>query len=141
MISDDLDLFNNSRTINFAPMLIEAATGFRGDLVGSRSICPGCCNENTDIDYVVVVTTLLETVEDMVADGWAIGDCSLPSSGEIPATQLFISLRKGLLNVLLTENEGWRNKFLLANRVATQLGLTSKDHRIKLFQAILYGNG
>lgn len=51
----------------------------------------------------------------------------------------FVSLRRGLVNIILTGDIEFADNHRLATRLSQRLGLTCRDHRKMLFRAILYG--
>jgi hypothetical protein len=67
------------------------------------------------------------------------------AGGSIPCGEanqsLFTSLTRGELNLIVTDDEGFADRFMLATRLCTRLNLKMKDERVALFQAVLYGNG
>jgi hypothetical protein len=52
----------------------------------------------------------------------------------------FVSLRRGEVNLIVTDQTRFFRRFLAATSVAKKLNLLSKPDRIDLFQAVLYGN-
>lgn len=121
---------------------LEEMLGAPLEMVGSRVICPNALRPNSDWDYLVLVKGLRRAVKLLVENDFVCGTSlgahdTLNSEGQI----VFASLKRGLVNVIATDDEDWHKAFLLANRTATMLGLTVKSQRILLFQAILYGNG
>lgn len=51
----------------------------------------------------------------------------------------FTSYRKGDINLILCNKKPFYKKFVLATLIAKELNLLEKEHRISLFQAMLYG--
>lgn len=45
----------------------------------------------------------------------------------------------GKLNVLITANRDWHNRFLAATSLAKKYNLKTRPERVELFQAVLYG--
>lgn len=107
---------------------------------GSRVICPGAVSTTSDWDY-------LFHVEDLTSAAIALGEMDFDLGRYVDPVQIvngpkrFVSLRRGFINVLLTNDPEFFEAFRLATRVATKLGLTNKADRVTLFQAVLYGNG
>jgi hypothetical protein len=54
---------------------------------------------------------------------------------------VFVSLRSGDVNLIVTSDARFAARFLVATRLATQLNLLNKNDRVALFQAVLYGKG
>jgi hypothetical protein len=103
------------------------------EYVGSRVTCSPA-PKDTDED-VLLLTDDIETL---------IGDCieiGFTRDGSIDSTypKEFVSLRSGTMNFIITDNEEFFKKFMLATHVCKSLNVTPKRHRITVFQAILYG--
>jgi hypothetical protein len=104
------------------------------EYVGSRVTCDPAPTY-TDED-VLLLTDDIETL---------IGDCievGFVRDGDHKASypKEFVSLRSGELNFIVTDNEEFYNKFMLATHVCKSLNVMSKINRITVFQAILYNN-
>lgn len=104
------------------------------EYVGSRVTCSPAPTD-TDED-VLLLTDDLSTL---------IGDCievGFTQDGEVGRAypKEFVSLRSGTMNFIVTDNEEFFKKFMLATHVCKFLNLKSKADRICVFQAILYGN-
>jgi hypothetical protein len=104
------------------------------EYVGSRVTCVPAPTD-TDED-VLLLTDDLNTL---------IGDCievGFTQDGEAGKTypKEFVSLRSGTMNFIVTDNEEFFKKFMLATHVCKSLNVKSKADRICVFQAILYGN-
>jgi hypothetical protein len=104
------------------------------EYVGSRVTCSPAPTD-TDED-VLLLTDDLNTL---------IGDCievGFTRDGDTKASYPvgFVSLRNGSMNFIVTDNEEFYKKFMLATHVCKFLNLKSKVDRICVFQAILYGN-
>jgi hypothetical protein len=108
--------------------------------VGSRVTCDPPVVD-TDSDWLVVVTDWQAFIDTATTEGFEL-------SGSVPAdelkrpdgTQKFWSLRRGILNLIVTDCPVFANNFIAATSVAKRLNLINKDDRIALFQAVLYGN-
>lgn len=117
------------------------------EATGSRVICPPeSWTEKTDHDWIVRVLDLRSAVKRLILDGFTWGgskpeNCDEDFEPIISPGTLFASLRRGPLNIIATSDGDFFKRFTLATRVATDLRLTVKGDRIRLFQAILYGNG
>ena len=51
----------------------------------------------------------------------------------------FHSLRQGEINLIITDEKEFYDKFMLATHVCKSLNVLDKQHRITVFQSILYG--
>jgi hypothetical protein len=103
------------------------------EYVGSRITCNPAPTD-TDED-VLLLTDDLETL---------IGDCievGFTRDGDTKASypEGFVSLRNGTMNFIVTDDEEFYKKFMLATHVCKSLNLMEKNNRITVFQAILYG--
>ncbi len=104
------------------------------EYVGSRITCNPAPTD-TDED-VLLLTDDLETL---------IGDCievGFTRDGDTKASypEGFVSLRNGSMNFIVTDDEEFYKKFMLATHVCKFLNVKAKVDRICVFQAILYGN-
>jgi hypothetical protein len=104
------------------------------EYVGSRITCNPAPTD-TDED-VLLLTDDLETL---------IGDCievGFTRDGDTKASYPvgFVSLRNGSMNFIVTDDEEFYKKFMLATHVCKFLNVMTKVDRICVFQAILYGN-
>jgi hypothetical protein len=104
------------------------------EYVGSRVTCSPAPTD-TDED-VLLLTDDLETL---------IGDCievGFTRDGDTKASYPvgFVSLRNGSMNFIVTDDEEFYKKFMLATHVCKSLNVMSKIDRIIVFQAILYNN-
>lgn len=100
---------------------------------GSRYICnpPPI---DTDNDTIVLASEGYE--EALSADGF---DYTM-SEVDYGTQGLFLSWRKGENNYIVTTDEEFYNRFVKATNLAKLLNLLRKEHRVALFQAILYDN-
>lgn len=104
------------------------------EYVGSRITCSPPPTD-TDED-VLLLTDDLETL---------IGDCievGFTRDGDTKASypEGFVSLRNGSMNFIVTDDEEFYKKFMLATHVCKFLNVKAKVDRICVFQAVLYGN-
>lgn len=103
------------------------------EYVGSRVTCSPAPTD-TDED-VLLLTDDLETL---------IGDCievGFTRDGAVDRSypKEFVSLRNGTMNFIVTDNEEFYKKFMLATHVCKSLNVMKKYDRLTVFQAILYG--
>jgi hypothetical protein len=108
--------------------------------VGSRVTC-NPAPTNTDADYLVLVKNAYEFRDLVFSEGWALGGSMVLDDANSPVLpdDGFSSYTKYDVNLIVTADETFFNKFILATHVAKSLNLLDKAHRICLFQAILYG--
>ena len=95
------------------------------------------CNpppQGTDKDYLYLVSDAEVAKQALAEKGFLI-------EGNGYCGDHFTSYRRGNTNLIVTSDENFYNKFLLATRVAKKFNLLRKEDRVTLFQAILYGNG
>lgn len=113
---------------------------------------------DTDIDFVCKVPNIEEFYDYALENGWE-------SSTELPARRNgpthagaltmappaimprplrvpyaigdFISFRRGNINLIVTQKRGFFDRYLKATMLAKEFNLLDKDHRIKLFTAIV----
>ena len=103
------------------------------EYVGSRVTC-NPPPKDTDED-VLLLTDDLNTL---------IGDCievGFTRDGDVTSSYPteFVSLRNGTMNFIVTDDEEFFDKFMLATSVCKSLNLLEKQNRITVFQVILYG--
>jgi hypothetical protein len=113
-------------------------------LVGSRITCNP---PPTNTDQDVLVLTDKDLFENHLKprlaehhfdnDGSDCGDIS-EYLGEDELT--FQSFSHGDLNLIVTFSDQFYRRFLAATSIAKLLNIMQKEHRIALFQAVLYGN-
>lgn len=106
---------------------------------GSRVICNPAPTD-TDQDYVVLLKgndelAVVEAFQDAGydQDGEETYDvlCELAAGG-------WTSFRKGDVNYIVTFDEGFFNRFVLATNIGKVQNLLKKEDRVKLFKYILY---
>lgn len=105
--------------------------------VGSRVTCNPPPTD-TDQDYLVLVT-------DEQQHYWLCNATDLgfwldnESEHYEPSEASFNSWRnEDNINLIITRNCEWHERFLLATKIAKRFNLMKKEHRKRLFQAILY---
>lgn len=96
------------------------------EYTGSRFICPDHCEAEADWDVVCLVKELPELGEPYCG------------ANDPYFESIKFPLDAGLLNIIATKDQAFYLRFCTATRVARWLGLTSREDRVKLFQAILY---
>lgn len=103
---------------------------------GSRVICrpPPL---DTDEDWVLLVSDVAAFGMEALLEGWSGSPVALDAA-KYPHG--FASYRKGELNLIVTAGEDFFQRFIAATSVAQRLNLHSKEDRVALFQAVLYGN-
>jgi len=103
------------------------------EYVGSRITCSP---PPTDTDEDVLLLT--DNIDTLIADCIEVG---FRWDGDVTKSypDSFVSLRNGTMNLIITDNEEFFKKFMLATHVCKSLNVTPKRNRITVFQAILYG--
>jgi len=104
------------------------------EYVGSRVTCSPAPTD-TDEDVLLLTDDLNTLIGDCIEVGFT-RDGDTKTSYPVG----FVSLRNGTMNFIVTDNEEFYKKFMLATHVCKFLNLKSKVDRICVFQAILYGN-
>ena len=108
---------------------------------GSREICNPPVLD-TDDDTVLLVADLREFTLKAVAIGFEIGGSDVMARVDFEhESQKFVSLTCVDDNLIVVDDDSFFERFMLATRVAKKLNVATKENRIVLFQAILYGNG
>lgn len=103
------------------------------EYVGSRVTCNPPPTD-TDEDVLLLTNDLSMLIADCIEVGFTRdGDhkASYPTG--------FVSLRNGTMNFIVTDDEEFYKKFMLATHVCKSLNVQAKLDRICVFQAILYG--
>jgi hypothetical protein len=103
--------------------------------VGSRVTCDPAPTD-TDEDFLLLTCYVAPLIKECKALGFEGGEVYFDSAGE--ASSNFYSLKKGDINLIITEKQSFYDKFLLASHVCKTLNVLDKQHRITVFQAILY---
>ena len=105
---------------------------------GSRVTCSPAPTD-TDADYLVVIPNTHGAVADAVGK---LGEAGFKWEGgehyQI-AANTFMSWRKGDVNLIVTRNSSFAVKHGVATSICKKLNLMSKDDRIMVFKAVLYG--
>ena len=120
------------REFDFAQKLILQIT-----MVGSTATCNPPPTD-TDIDFLALISGDMKQFETLVSEAGFEHDGSEQYESD---GSYFRSFRKGSLNLIFTNDSEFHRKFLVASSVAKKLNLLSKDDRITLFKAVLYGDG
>ena len=100
------------------------------EYVGSRVTCVPAPTD-TDEDVLILVKNVDQFAGKCIRVGFK-ADGSYAGSA-------FVSLRLDEGNLIVTEEEEFYDKFMLATHVCKSLNVLDKQHRITVFQAILYG--
>lgn len=103
---------------------------------GSRAMCVPAPTD-TDEDWIVLVDSLQDFGAAAMGDGWT-GPAHPRDEEKYPDG--FDTFRSGIINLIVTAQEDFYRRFDAATHVGRRLNLLSKDDRIALFQAVLYGN-
>lgn len=116
--------------------LVKEGTFLATHPTGSRYTCNPSV-ENTDEDYICLVSSIKGIEKDL--EGFSI-DGSVPTDEQVSSEDTFVSFKRGNLNLIVTEDVNFYDKFVKCTRVAKNLNLLKKEDRITLFQFGLYGN-
>ena len=100
------------------------------EYVGSRVTCVPAPTD-TDEDVLVLVNNVDKFASKCIRVGFKAEGSYAGAS--------FVSLRLDEGNLIVTEEEEFYDKFMLATHVCKSLNVLDKQHRITVFQAILYG--
>ena len=103
------------------------------EYVGSRITCNPPPTD-TDEDVLLLTDDLNMLVADCIEVGF-----TRDGDTRMSYPEGFVSLRNGTMNFIVTDNEEFFDKFMLATFVCKSLNVLEKQHRITVFQAILYG--
>ncbi len=105
---------------------------------GSMVICNPPVT-NTDEDYVILVSSFVakqDLIDTLVADGFQL-DGSYNALGELSSRGGWASFKNpDKVNYIVTYDVEFYNRFVLATEIATEMNLTSKEDRKKLFMFI-----
>lgn len=114
--------------------------------VGSRVTCNPAPTD-TDEDWLCKVTNLDTFIDQAIAAGFTLdgslnqgviaGEADTASKSGLFAS---VSRKSDNLNLIATSNGVFFDRFVLATHVCKHLNVLPKDHRIAVFQAILYGH-
>lgn len=118
-------------------------------LCGSRVTCRPAPT-NTDQDVVVLVADILATaswegrpgsaMKEYAAMSSGLASCGWCVGGSGEGDDDFESWTKGDINLILTADVDFYEKFVTATTVCQDLNIMEKHKRKMVFQAILYGN-
>lgn len=109
--------------------------------VGSRFTCePAPTDTDTDILCLIFENNWVMFTERMSMLGMQVDGSEISSVNHSDPENEFRSYKFGNINLICTPSRRFYSKFLAATSVAKHLNLLSKQDRIVLFQAVLYGN-
>lgn len=114
---------------------------------GSRYICTPPVMD-TDNDYMCLVSDLEATHRILTERGCDLGGSMSPVTTSTDITENpsdifdadfsdFYSYRNGEVNIIITDNEVFYDKFRFATELAQRLNLRKKEDRITLFDAVV----
>lgn len=107
--------------------------------VGSTETCDPSPT-NTDLDILVLSKECANLLKTSKRLGYSYtGSIIIDESGDMEENQFF-SIKKGIVNIIATEDARFFDRFILASKLAKRLNLLDKSDRIDLFQTILYDN-
>jgi hypothetical protein len=107
--------------------------------VGSRETCEPAPTD-TDLDILVLTDNCKEVLGISNKLNYKYDGSEIIDEDGNSEENVFCSLKKDHINIIVTEDKSFFDKFILASSIAKQLNLLVKQDRIILFQAILYGN-
>jgi hypothetical protein len=96
---------------------------------GSRVICVPPPTD-TDEDWVVYVRDMEAFVDMAIENGW-----ELDSEDRYPGDE-FNSIRKGAVNLIVTENFEFFTQMVVATLLCRRLNLHNKEDRLAVFEAV-----
>ena len=110
------------------------------EYVGSRITCDPPVT-NTDKDILCLTLDHPRVIQEASTLGYV-------QAGSVPCDRFdieksksqFLSFRKNTINLIVTDQGQFFDKFMAATSVAKKLNLLKKEDRIHLFQAVLYAN-
>lgn len=104
--------------------------------VGSAHVCEPPV-DNTDVDWLVLFeskTLLIDNINNMMSFGWRVsGDYPLDTS----PTQMWYSLKKGNLNLIVTYSSDRFLRFVAAAALCKAENFTDKNQRIMIHNALI----
>lgn len=105
--------------------------------VGSRVTCVPAPTD-TDQDYLVLIK---EGASNKITLDLIINKYTLDGKKEGYESEdnIFNSWKKDDINLIVTEDKEFAEKFLIATKIAKENNLLRKEDRINLFKIILYG--
>jgi len=125
---------DNKRELGLVEILSTSTRNvIQSEPVGSRVTCNPPPTD-TDMDVLVLVRDMKKFVDDAVVAGFEVG-------GSFICKDDFTSLTRGEINLIVTQDGEFYRRFWCASRLAKRWNLLFKEDRIRLFQAVLYGNG
>ena len=104
---------------------------------GSSVICNPPVTD-TDIDYVIY-TNKEDKLDTFLKSKGYKKSCAEEEEYDLE-NEGFSCYRLNNINLIITTNREWYNKWVLATKVAKNLNLKVKADRVMLFKAILYGD-
>lgn len=108
--------------------------------VGSRVTCdPPPVGTDQDVLVYVDLYACNPLFNALEAEGWEC-DGSEMYMNSVREGEGFQSYRKGELNLVITSDSEFYDRFVAATSVAKRFNLLDKADRVALFQAVLYGN-
>jgi hypothetical protein len=125
----------NRMPYGIRPMILSA------DPVGSMVTCDPPA-WGTDEDWLLLLAPTTPGILELgfaAIGGW-VREGSMCSEGSGEFTSYRYQTPDLNLNIIITEDQRFLDRFMLATKVSTRLNLKDKNDRITLFQAILYGN-
>lgn len=102
---------------------------------GSSVICNPPVTD-TDIDYVIYTNEEIKLDTFLKCEGFT-KSCAEEEEYDLE-NEGFSCYRLNNINLIITTNREWYNKWVLATKVAKNLNLKVKADRVMLFKAILY---
>lgn len=102
------------------------------EYVGSRITCNPPPTD-TDEDVLLLTDDLSMLIADCIEVGF-----TRDGDTRMSYPEGFVSLRNGTMNFIVTDDEEFYKKFMLATHVCKSLNVMDKSNRIVVFQAILY---
>ncbi len=102
---------------------------------GSSVICNPPVTD-TDIDYVIYTNEEIKLDTFLKSKGYT-KSCAEEEEYDLE-NEGFSCYRLNNINLIITTNREWYNKWVLATKVAKNLNLKVKADRVMLFKAILY---
>jgi hypothetical protein len=114
------------------------AAALRFEPVGSRRTCVPPPTD-TDDDYLVLVLDHTSYRVLVLNDGFEIGgSVFLDARSRLSGADRFSSYIRNEVNLIVTMDAVFFEKFMAATYVAKRFNLLNKEDRIALFQAVLY---
>jgi hypothetical protein len=109
------------------------------EYVGSRVTCNPAPTD-TDEDILILTDNLVTLQKACWKDGFDGSELYVTEGLEGTYKGDFYSMRKGDINLIITEDKDFYERFTLASYVCKQLNVLEKKDRITVFQALLYNN-